>query len=348
MYYSNCFRVVFTALIVVFGVISLFGQSFSLQINGQIRYAESKMPAENVLVRVESTSGGMTDQIVTDRTGKFSFTRLRAEQYIVTIHAPGFYDIKETIDLMTSNTGYVNALLVRDTLSLANNRSNAISLTGVGVVDANIPLEAQNEYTKAKVLIDERKDDKINEGIQHLEKAIAISPSYLAAQLMLGTAYMDLRKWQRAEKPLLKVIEINAEASTAYFALGEAYRREKKYAEAEKILGDGLKLNADSAEGHTTLAKVYWDMAPTQKDELKFKASLESSWKEVKRALELNPQLAEAHLLAGNLLLKARRAGSALIHFEEYLKLEPNGEFAADTRVLATKIRQALSQPEKK
>ena len=71
---------------------------------------------------------------------------------------------------------------------------------------------------------------------------------------------------------------------------------------------------------------------------------MESSWKEVKRALELDPKHARAHLLAGDLLLRARHPKEALGHFEEYLKLEPNGEFTTQTKTVVEKIKKALSE----
>ena len=351
MRYPIFFRPVFLLVVFVLGMTAVFAQSgrpipqnFSLQVNGQVRHAESNTPAENILVRIESFSGGLINQLVTDRTGKFTFTGLQPQQYTVTIHAPGYIDFQETFDLQTANSRYIYASLVRDKSLLENKREINIALTGVGVLNANVPLEAQNEFAKAKALIDEGTKNKINEALPHLEKAISIFPNYVEAQLMFGVAYMDLRQWEKAEKPLLATIKINPEASTAYFALGEVYRREKRYPEAEKMLLDGLKLNADSGEGHTTLAKVYWEMAPKASGEEKFKIYLENSWKEAKRALELNPKLAEAQLLSGNLLLRARRADSALVHFEEYLKLQPKGEFAADVQVLVEKIRKVLAQ----
>lgn len=354
MNHSYIFRAVLLSLLFTLGIAGVLGQAsplprnFSLQVNGMVRYADSRAPADGVLVQIESFSGGVVGQMVTDRTGKFSFTVQNPQQYVVTLRAPGYIEVQENVDMATNTSGYVNATLVRDKSSLANKSPINISLTGIGVVDANIPLEAQNEHAKAKTLIDEGKNSKINEAVPHLEKAIAIFPNYLAAQLMLGTAYMDLRQWEKAEKPLLAAININSGASTAYFALGEVYRRQKKYPEAEKMLLDGIKLNADSAEGHNTLAKLYWDMAPKASAEDKFKTYLESSWKEAKRALELNPKLSEAHLLSGNLLLRARRADKALVHFEEYIKLEPKGEFATDTKLLVEKIKQALAQTGKK
>ena len=155
---------------------------------------------------------------------------------------------------------------------------------------------------------------------------------------------MDLQKWDKAEKPLLAAIEINPEASTAYFALGEVYRRQKKYTEGENILTRGLKQNADAAPAHLTLAEIYWDRAPAAKDETQFRTDAENSWKEVSLAIKQDPNLAEAHLLAGNLLLRARRGSDALAHFEQYLKLKPDGQFASETKALVQKLKDSLAK----
>ncbi len=42
------------------------------------------------------------------------------------------------------------------------------------------------------------------------------------------------------------------------------------------------------------------------------------------------------------MLLKARRAPDALVQFEEYLKLSPNGQFAGETTALVKKIKDSL------
>ena len=65
---------------------------------------------------------------------------------------------------------------------------------------------------------------------------------------------------------------------------------------------------------------------------------LEKSYQEVKRALALNNDLAGAHLLKGNLLLRASRTADAVTEFNSYLRLEPNGAYATQTRALIEKI----------
>jgi Tfp pilus assembly protein PilF len=122
---------------------------------------------------------------------------------------------------------------------------------------------------------------------------------------------------------------------------------QKKYDPAEKALQDGLAIEARSAQAHFTLARVYWDKVAGAKEEAQWRPSLEKAYQEVKQALELDPNLAAAHLLKGNLYFKVRRAEDAEKEFEEYLRLDPNGEFAPQTRELVEKIKKALAQQKK-
>jgi tetratricopeptide (TPR) repeat protein len=338
-------------LILALGTVDLRAQipsrapsSFSLQVNGQVRYGGSRRPAENVLVRIENFSGGLVAQLTTDRNGKFSFTGLEPKQYIVTVRAPGYLDLRENVNLATANTSYLNLELIEDRDSIGNRDRNRPTPGDSPVIDSRVPLEAQREFAQAKTILDKNNRDKFKESARHLEKAVAVYPQYLEAQLLLGLVYMDLQLWDKAEAPLRAAIEINPTASTAYFALGEDYRRLKKLTEAEKTLVAGIKIHEKSADGHFNLAKVYWDMASAAVEEQAVRSNFEKSWQEITQTLALDPRLAEAHILAGNLLLRARRAKEALSHFEAYLQLAPAGEFAGQAEAMVRKIKKALAE----
>jgi len=88
---------------------------------------------------------------------------------------------------------------------------------------------------------------------------------------------------------------------------------------------------------------VNWEKARPIKDLFEANPTLEKSYEQVKRSLELNPNLAPAHLLKGNLLLRVARPIDAWVEFDEYLRLEPNGAFANETRAVVDKIRKATS-----
>jgi len=309
----------------------------SVEIHGQVRFARGGAPAANVLVRLESyDSGGSISEAFTDRLGKFKFSNLQPAQYSVRIHQTGYQDTQQSVDMTTQSSG-----LVMLQLSPEDSPSTA-SVTGS--VNANIPAAAQKEFDKGVAALAEGGRDKTTAAVRSFEKAISIYPPFVEARLRLGTAYMDLGEWDKAEQALLATLKVDARAFNAFFALSEIYLQENKIADAEKVLVQGLAIQEQSYLGHLNLARVYWEKAREIKDLVQAKPVLEKCYEEVKRALTLNPDLAGAHLLKGNLLLRVARTSDAVVEFNEYLRLEPNGPFATQTRALVEKIKKATLQ----
>ena len=309
--------------------------SATVEIHGQIRFAEGGAPAANVLVRLESyDSGGSISEAFTDRLGKFRFTSLPPAQYSIRVRQTGYRDAQQNVDMTTQTSGLV-------LLQLAPEASSSTSRAGS--IDAKVPAAAQKEFDKGVAALSEGGKDKTVFATKCFEKAITIYPPFVEARLKLGTAYMDLAEWDKAEHELLATLEAAPRTFNALLALGEIYLRQNKLAEAEKVLVQGLALEDHSDLGHFNLARVYWERARAIKDLAQAKPELEKSYEQAKRALTLNPQLAGAHLLKGNLLLRVGRAADALVEFDEYLRLEPNGPFASETRTLVEKIRKATA-----
>src|SRR6266498_2218504 len=322
---------IFAAL--ALGAATTMGQ----QIQGQVRYQDSGQAALGALVRCNG-SGGTSEQF-TDRSGKFFF-RVSPGHYDVTVHANGYAVQQQSVDLIDNmSSEYMFFRLKRDD-------SGARTISPSPSTVDNVPAEAQKEFDKAEAALGGNKKENMEEGVRHLEKAIAIYPRFLQAQLKLGSAYMDLQQFDKAEQALKKTLEIDSKAANALFALGEIYLLQKKDQEAEKVLLQGLGIEDRSFQGHLTVARVYWDMASKIKDDTQARPYLEKAYDQVKKALELNPNLAQAHLLKGNLLLRVRRVADAQHEFEEYLRLEPKGAFAEQARATVEKIKKALeSQP---
>jgi tetratricopeptide (TPR) repeat protein len=296
-----------------------------VEILGQVRFAQGGAPAEKVLVRVEGFGSGVNGQMLTDSTGKFRFSGLGQATYIVTVRAPGYRELRQEVDLQTMPRAYLQFQLVPE-----KTETTPLPVAG-NLVNSKIPPEAQKEFDTGRTMLVEEK--KVEGGIAHLEKAVSLSPEFLDAHLLLGTAYMDTKQWEKAERELRKTLEIDSKATAAHFALGEVYRQQQKYAEAEKALQDGLKLDPKSHQGHFALGQVYFA-----------KGDIAKAGPEVGQALQLKPDYAEAYLLAGNLFLRARNAANALQMFEEYLRLEPKGPLAAQTREMVEKIKKAMSE----
>ena len=301
--------------------------SIAPQLDGQVRYAEGGRPAEFVLVRLEGFGAGVVSETTTDRNGKFRFAGIPAELYNVSVRVPGYREVQQQVDLRTQLTDYLQLQLVSDAIGSTSSTGPKTS----GVVDANIPSNAVAEFEKGSTAL--LKDHNLAQGIAHLQKAVANYPKYSAALLLLGTAYMDGRRWNDAEAALLKVVAIEPKATAAHLALGELYLDQRNYAESKRELLFAIGLDPKSARAHLTLGRVYYELG-----------DLAKAGPEVGTALRIDPSLAQGHLLAGNILLRAHQPENAVVEFQEYLRLDPNGPFSAQAKEAVHKIKEALAK----
>src|SRR3954469_11061529 len=65
-----------------------------IEIRGQVRYSQGGSPVENVIVRLESVSGGAVTEDRTDRLGKFRFAGLSPRQYFLFVHLQGYQEVR--------------------------------------------------------------------------------------------------------------------------------------------------------------------------------------------------------------------------------------------------------------
>jgi tetratricopeptide (TPR) repeat protein len=307
-------------------------------IQGTVRYAIGSKPVEHVVVRCSGT-GGISEQ-VTDANGKFRFM-VTAGHYDCSVRVPGYRSESRSLDVL--NSGEFLDFRIRDDGSAKSAGPNA----GTSAGDANIPPKAREEFDKGAAAIALGKKENLEEGVLHLEKAVALYPQYLQAQLMLGTTYMDVQQFDKAEPALKKTVEIDPKAANALFALGEIYLRQKKDDDAEKVLLQGLQIEDRSFQGHLILARVYVDMAAKIKDDTQNRPLRVKAFDQVNEALKYNADLAQAHFIKGNLLLSVGRDHDAQHEYEEYLRLDPKGPFADKAKGWIEKIKKALGSEKK-
>ena len=293
------------------------------QVHGQLRYAQGGRPAEFILVRLESFRGGLAAETTTDRSGRFTFTGIGPDLYIVSVRVTGFKEIQQQVDLRTDMTDYVQLQLVSEEKNVPVDSTPKRA----AVVDANVPQAARSEFEKGRH--DILQGNNLNKGIVHLENAVRLYPQYLEALLLLGTAYMDKQDWSKAEAALRQALARDAKTSGAYFALGELYLRQKKFSEAETSMLSGIRLDPKSVQGHFLLGRLYYELG-----------DLPKAGPHVGTALQLDPKFARGHLLAANILLRARQIENAIVEFEEYLYLEPKGEYAEQAKQTVAKLKR--------
>ena len=300
------------------------GNSLTFEVNGEVRLADSGVSAIGVPVRLERFSGGLIDQIVTDNRGRFRFPNLQRGYYKVIVNAPGYRPAQQDADLQVLFRVYLSFELVGDS---AKSSSGMPLLTDV--IDARIPAQARQDFENGRAALTKK---NYEEGIALLEKATLGYSSFFEAQLLLGIAFMDRKEWDKAERALQRAVEIKPQNGSAMIYLGEVYWRQKRNTDAEQTLREGLKLDQKSWHGHFTLGRLYWDMGEVAK-----------AGGPIGMTLQLKPDLAEAHLLAGNILLRVNQRERALVEYREYLRLAPKGEFVGQVQELVRKVEKTLT-----
>ncbi len=304
------------------------GQTF--EISGEVRLSETRSSAPGIPVRLERFSGGIIDQMPTDSRGRFRFGNLQRGYYKVIVNAPGFRPAQQDADLQVLFRAYLMFELTADA-----SKSSIGVLSLPDVIDARIPSAAREELERGRAALVQKKP---MEAIEHLQKAAQIYSDFLEVHLLLGSAFMDLRQWQKAEDTLRRSLELRPESASAMFSLGEVYWREKRQDDAERVLLEGLKLDDKSWSAYFTLGRLYWE-----------KGDVKKAGPAVGRTLQLKPDFGEGHLLAGNILLRVGQKERAVVEYQEYLRLVPKGEFANQTRELVEKLSRSgeSKQPDK-
>lgn len=264
------------------------------------------------------------DQLDTDSTGRFRFANLPRGYYKVIVNTPGFHAVQQDADLQVVFRAYL-------VFELAEEKVGA--LVALDVIDARVPAAARAEYVRGRLAVGKKTH---KDAIEHLQRAIVVYPDFYEAHLLLGAVFFDQREWRKAEDAFAHAVALKEDSPAAILSLGEVYWREKKYDEAELTLLAGLKLDANAWNGYFTLARLYWDQG-----------NIPRAAPAIGHTLQLKPDFAEAHLLAGNILLRVDQSQRALAEYQDYLRLEPKGEFAAQTRELVDKLSKAIIENKK-
>jgi tetratricopeptide (TPR) repeat protein len=299
--------------------------SQAFEVNGEVRLSETGVSGVSIPVRLERFSGGLIDQIVTDNRGRFRFPNLQRGYYKIIVNVPGYRPAQQDADLQVVARVY---LIFELTSDATKNASGLPPLTDV--IDARVPAPAREAFNNGRTALTKK---SYREAVGHFERAVFAHTNFFEAQLLLGIAYMDLKEWDNAEKALLRAVEIKPDNGNAKIYLGEVYWRQKRHADAETTLREGLKLEEKSWHGHFTLGRLYWDMGEVAK-----------AGGPIGTTLQLKPELAEAHLLAGNILLRVNQRERALVEYREYLRLAPKGEFVSQVQELVRKVEKSLEE----
>jgi Flp pilus assembly protein TadD len=196
-----------------------------------------------------------------------------------------------------------------------------------GVVFAqNVPDSARQEYERG---LSSLRDNRSDQAIESLKKAVTLFPDYYLALELLGAEYVKRNQFEAAVPVLTHAIEINNTAPKSLYALGVAQLKLNRMAEAI----DGLRKAAELEPGNANCF-IMLGIALGNKGEL------DASEAALRKAYQVGgAQAADAHLYLAGLYNKQEKYGQAVKELELYLKEAKDLKDTTQIKAMIDKLR---------
>jgi tetratricopeptide (TPR) repeat protein len=152
------------------------------------------------------------------------------------------------------------------------------------------------------------------------EKELALSPDSENVLYNLGQAQVKVGKFDEAIAALDKAIAINPQKPEPLMLLASAYEQKGDKAKADEIYQKVAAIDPRNA------AILFYNVGVKAWNENRGKDATQA----YQKAVEIDPNYAQAHRELARALMSQQDFKGALVHFQEYLKLEPKAPDAKE------------------
>jgi tetratricopeptide (TPR) repeat protein len=307
-------------------IFGAFGQTSTFDVFGNVR-DDTGQPVGSIRISLTDENYQPIRTIFTDSSGKFRFAGLTQGRYQLKVEPAGqpYYEQVLRLDLQAvriraGNEPYPVDLVVK--------RKREAPPAHASVVFAQqVPDTARSEYEHGANSI---KENRSEEGIESLKKAVAIFPDYYLALELLGTEYVKRNEFEPAVPVLTHALEVNQAASKSLYALGVANIKLNHPAEAIELLKKCADLDSGNANVFMYMGIAYGN-----------NRELDQAESALKKAYQLGgAQAADAHLYLAGLYSKQERFAEAVKELELYLREATNLKNSAPIKDAITKLKE--------
>jgi tetratricopeptide (TPR) repeat protein len=200
----------------------------------------------------------------------------------------------------------------------------------VNVQELATPSNARRDFEKGTTLLFKR---DFEASAAHLQQAIKLAPEFFPAYNNLGLAQYGLGHFDDAAQSFQKVIELSrGSVAPPFFALSLISYRRGQFADAQLLAQQGLLADPRSPIGLYCLALTQYSLG-----------GLDNALHNALRAVQINPRLADAHLLLAQVHERLNDPQAVVADVESYLKTTPDNTFRSDALVLLERAKQSVA-----
>jgi tetratricopeptide (TPR) repeat protein len=192
-------------------------------------------------------------------------------------------------------------------------RLAGVTGNSISAVALKAPKEARSEYDKGR---DDFSKKKFSEAEKHLAKAIEKYPDYASAYDLRGRTLRAMEKNEEAEQAYLAAIKADSEYVPPYIHLAALQATRGKWADVAQFSDRAIKLD-DRSYTEPYYFKAVAALKLNQVSDAK---------QSLAKVLELDKEhhFPKAEMMMGNLLRAEGDKAGAIVHYQNYIKLEPS------------------------
>ncbi|MDQ3800904.1 MAG: tetratricopeptide repeat protein [Acidobacteriota bacterium] len=321
-------------LFLIFIAAASAAQAQNSSISGNVFDAQTRQPVSDLYVELLDRMGFTLARTRVRGAGHFVFSGLRAGDYQVKVLPLGtnYQEMVQDVRLFSvplGNGRYSSDMAYVDIyLKLDPRKINVGSPGRASVVFAQeVPDEARDLYKKGVRQLEDKKE----EGLDSLKKAIEIFPTYYDALDRLGDEYVRRKQYREAATYLVKAVEVNKRSYSSFYTLGIAAYNLKNWQTAIEALREATAINPQSIN-----AQIFYGMV------LRIDGQFEKAEKallQAKSLAEKTSPVAEIHWQIALLYEKTGRYKEAADELERYLKIDSRAQNAEQVKKLIAELR---------
>lgn len=279
-----------TALALLGGATGAFAQMELAVIQGSVVDDQDGRPLPNVTIRMQDLQRGRETVVKTDKDGRFYRRGMQAVDYKISVEAEGYQSIQDKIDLRAGVDNRFNFRLAKAAPLGAEEFQQGVAAFNKGDFQAAAKaFEAAIQKAPAipdlyvNLALAYFRLDRTAEAATQLEKAASLASDDPKIQYQLGSAYVDMQKYDQAIAAFEKGLATSPDLATdplaleATSTLGAVYFAQGHNEKAEALFQKALATKPNAAGAMLGMAKVHFSKG------------------DVKRALQLFEQVVATH-----------------------------------------------------
>ena len=265
--------------------------------------------------------------------GKFRFAGLTPGAYKLTVYHPQWGATQKTIAVTSSFADKKGRVEITFELeqSPEERERHLLDRNTVSTYELSVSPQAEEQFRRGRRMLGGK---KVSEAIQHLKKAVEISPQYVDAWNELGTVAYQTGKYAEAEGYFRHALLHDPEAFSPVVNLGGTLLSLGRFEDALPYNLHAVELRPEDALANSQTGMNYFHFG-------KFPEALQylTTAKKLDPAHFSRPQifLAEIHSRMG-------RWHQAIEELRDFLTHHPDSPMAAEVRQAIDRLRKAVKQ----